>query len=231
MYTSRTLRNTNGRSDKAAISPPRQGITASTALTRYFHEMHRPGSIMVSPRKVVRVLHEAKVSFVLMGTHGLNSWRSKPRATQDVDVLIARKDHARAVRALGAAYPKLTIQDTTVVTRFKDPSNDEPRIDLMKPLQKVFTMVFRHTLQVDEFHRIPDLEMALISKFAAMVSPHRERLRKMQDTVDFADMFVRNQQDINMAKLRRLANQVYRGGSREITKLMDDIVAGGKIEV
>jgi hypothetical protein len=208
-----------------------RAIGTATRLTRYFQEAHRPRSVMVSPKKVVRVLHEAKVSFVLMGTHGLNSWRSKPRATQDVDVLVARKDHVRAVRTINAAFPKLVMSDYAVVTRFKDPVDDEPRIDLMKPSQKVFKMAFRHTLQVDKFHRIPDLEMALISKFAAMVSPRRERLRKMQDAVDFADMFIRNQTDVDRIKLARLAEQVYKGGRKEISKLIDDILAGGKIEI
>lgn len=183
---------------------------------------------MVSPKKVVRILKDAKVSFVLMGTHALNSWRSSPRATQDVDVLIARKDHVKAMRALTAAYPKLKVVDSPVETRFVDPKTEEPRIDLMKPVQKVFRIAFRHTLQVDDLHRIPDLEMALISKFAAMTSPHRVRLRKMQDTVDFADIYARNHQDVDMAKISRLADQLYPGSGMEITKLMEDILGGAR---
>ena len=146
-------------------------------------------------------------------------------------MLIVKKDHAKAVRTVSAAYPKLVVSDKPVVTRFKDPADNETRIDLMKPLQKVYQLAFRYTLQVGESHRIPDLEMGLISKFAAITSPNRERLRKMQDTVDFADIFLHNQGDVNVPKLLRLAAQVYPGGEAEISKLVDDIRAGRKIEV
>ena len=51
------------------------------------------------------------------------------------------------------------------------------------------------------------------------------------DAGDFADIVVHNQSDIDMAKLGRLAEQVYRGGRAEITKLVDDILAGRRIVI
>jgi hypothetical protein len=203
-----------------------RALKVSAALTGYYRDMYRRGAAMISPKKVIRLLNEAGIRFVLMGTHGLGGWRSKARATQDVDVLVARKDHAKAVRVLRKAFPRLIVVDAYIVTRFKDPLTDEPRIDLMKPLQKVYQMVFRHTQQVGKSHLVPDLEMGLISKFSAMVSPHRERTRKMQDAVDFADMVIHNQAAINMEKLGRLAEQVYSGGLKEVMQLVEDILAG-----
>jgi hypothetical protein len=193
---------------KAESHAHSRALKTSTTLVRWYDEMYRAGAGMISPRKVIRVLREAKVGFVLMGTHGLGGWRSRARATQDVDVLVAKRDHARAVRAIRQAFPKLRIDDGVIVTRFRDAETDEPRIDLMKPLQKVYQLVFRHTCTVGESHRIPDLEMALVSKFAAMVSPRRERPRKMQDAADFADIVTHNQRKIDMRKLERLAEQV-----------------------
>jgi hypothetical protein len=193
--------------------------------------MYRPQAAMVSPKKIIRLLNEAKVRFVLLGTHGLGGWRSQARATQDVDILVARKYHRKAVRVLHEAYPKLVVVDSPIVTRFKDAATEEPRIDLMKPLQKVYQMVFRHTHQVADSHRVPDLEMALVSKFAAMTSPHRQAPRKIQDAADFADIVVHNQQELDMAKLSRLAEQVYSGGRHEITKLVQDILAGRPIQI
>jgi hypothetical protein len=208
-----------------------RALTTSNALAGFFREMYRPRATMVSPKKVIRLLKDAKVSFVLMGTHGLGGWRSRPRATQDVDVLVAKKDHGKAVRVLRGAFPKLIVEDGVIVTRFKDPTTGEPRIDLMKPLQKVYQMVFRHTRLIGESHRVPDLEMALISKFSALVSPHRQKPRKIQDAADFADMIVHNQAEIHMAKLGRLAEQVYSGGEKEIVQLIKDILAGRPIQV
>jgi len=186
---------------------------------------------MASPKKIIRLLNEAKVSFVLMGAHGVGGWRRKARATEDVDVLVAKKDHAKAVRVLRSAFPKFIVEDGVIVTRFKDPISKETRIDLMKPLQKVYQMAFRHTCMIGDSHRVPDLEMALISKFSAMVSPHRLGPRKIQDAADFADIVTHNQADVDMAKLGKLANQVYSGGQQEIFQLVNDILAGRPIQV
>jgi hypothetical protein len=216
---------------KTRSRPHLRAMATSSALTRFYREMYRPAATMVMPKKIIRLLNEAGVRFVLMGTHGLGGWRSQPRATQDVDVLVAKRDHLKAVRVLREAFPKLVVEEGVIVTRFKDPATGEPRIDLMKPLQKVYQMVFRHTHQVGDTHRVPDLEMGLISKFSAMVSPHRSRPRKMQNAADFADMVVHNQAEIDMTKLRRLAEQVYSGGQKEIVELIENILAGRPIQV
>jgi hypothetical protein len=209
----------------------RRALATSSALAGFYRDMYRPEATMISPKKVIRLLKEAKVRFVLMGTHGLGGWRSQARATQDVDVLVAKKDHAKAVRILHEAFPKLVIEEGTIVTRFKDPVTGEPRIDLMKPLQTVYQMVFRHTHQVGDSHRVPNLEMALVSKFAAMVSPHRIKSKKIIDAGDFADIVEFNQVKLDRAKLRLLADQVYKGGGVEISKLVEDILAGRPIVI
>jgi hypothetical protein len=208
-----------------------RALAISSTLTGIFREMYRPEAALVSPKKIIGVLNDAKVSFVLMGAHGLGGWRSRPRATQDVDLLVAKKHHVKAVRVLRQAFPKLTVEDGAIVTRFSDPITGEPRIDLMKPLQKVYQMVFRHTRRVGDSHRVPDLEMALITKFSAMVSPHRQPPRKIQDAADFADMVVHNQTEIDVAKLGKLASQVYAGGQKEISQLITDILTGRPIKV
>jgi hypothetical protein len=186
---------------------------------------------MATPKKVIRVLNKAGVNFVLMGTHALNGWRSQARATEDVDVLVAKKHHTKAIRAIHEAFPTLIMEDSLIVTRFKDPATGDPRIDLMKPLQTVYLLVFRHTFEVRGSHKVPDLEMALIAKFAAMVSPYRTTPRKLQDAADFADIVVHNKSKIDTSKLRRLANEVYKGAEGEIAKLIEDIFAGRQIVI
>ena len=86
-------------------------------------------------------------------------------------------------------------------------------------------------MKVGDTHRIPDLEMALVSKFAAITSPIRDRLRKMQDATDFAEMAVHNKKAIDLKKLQRLAELVYSGGSKEIKELIEDIAAGRRLQV
>jgi hypothetical protein len=186
---------------------------------------------MVTPEAVIAALHQVGVRCVLMGTHGLGGWRSEPRATQDVDVLVTKKDVRKAVGALAKAYPKLTIEDTPVVARFIDPATNKGVIDVMKPPQRVYQIVFRHTLAVGDTHRIPDLEMGLASKFAAMVSPNRLPEKKFIHAADFIDIVRHNRDQIDLAKLKRLGDKVYPNGGTEILRIVDDIDTGRKIEL
>jgi hypothetical protein len=214
--------------------PVRQHLDAlrtSSQLTLTFRRMYQREAAMVTPEDVIAVLHQAGVNCVLMGTHGLGGWRSEARATQDVDVLVTKKDVRKAVRALRAAYPDLEVTDTPVVTRFIDPASGRPAIDVMKPTQTVYQVVFRHTIPVGDTHRIPDLEMALASKFAAMVSPNRTRAKKIIDAGDFVDVVTHNRGDLDLQKLKKLGDKVYPNGGAEIIRLIEDIDTGRPIQL
>jgi hypothetical protein len=206
-----------------------QALRISSDVVQSLREMYWPRAMRITPGKVIRALNAAGVKFVLMGTYGVTGWRSEPRATQDVDVLVPKRDQRKALRTLREAFPKLLVKDTPVVTRFLDPATNRSVIDLMKPTQAVFQFVFRHTIPVGDTHRIPNLEMALASKFAAMVSPNREQAKKLIDAGDFVDMVTHNRQGIDLRKLKRLASKVYPDGGAEIGRLIEDIDAGRQI--
>jgi len=135
------------------------------------------------------------------------------------------------VRALRRAYPKLEVLDTPVVTRFIDPATRKAVIDVMKPTQAVYRLVFRYTIPVGDTHRIPDLEMALASKFAAMTSPHRERAKRLVDAGDFVDVIMHNRVNVDLRKLKRLGDQVYPNGGQEILRIVEDIDADRPIQL
>src|SRR5262245_57302873 len=122
-----------------------EALETSSWLTEYFRRNHQPMAAQITPKRVIAILNRAGVKPVLMGTHGIGGWRSEARATQDVDVLVRKKDIRKAVRALQAAYPRLTVDEFPVVTRFIDPATRKAVIDVMKPTQVVFRIVFRHT--------------------------------------------------------------------------------------
>lgn len=208
-----------------------EALHTSSRLTSYFRRKHQPMAARVTPEKVIKTLHDAGVKCVLMGTHALNTYRDEARATQDVDILVSKQEFRKAIRALQAIYSKLTVQDTPVVTRFLDPATGKGVIDVMKPTQAVYQLVFRHTVAIGETHRVPNLEMALASKFAAMVSPNRAVGKKLIDAGDFVIVLQHNRGVLDIEKLKRLAEKVYRGGSAEIAKLIADIDAGRKIQI
>jgi len=185
---------------------------------------------MTDPWEVIQTLQKAQVRFVLMGTHGIGGYRSEPRATQDVDVLVTKKDHARAIHALREAFPKLQVFDTRVVTRFKESDSAPSVIDVMKPTQDIFRVAFRNSVTVQESYRIPTLEMALASKFAAMTSPNREYEKKLIDGGDFVNIVKKNHAELDLKKLGSLGDRVYPKGGMELLKMVADVIAGKRID-
>jgi hypothetical protein len=218
------------RQPKPAAPWHNQALAISSRLTAYFRQTQQPMAVQVTPERVIEALHRVGVNPVLMGTYGISGWRSEPRATQDVDVLVTKREIPKAGRALREGFPSLSVSDTPVVMRFVDPATSLPVIDLMKPTQRIYQVVFRHTLPVGETHRIPNLEMALISKFAAMVSPNRRQNKKLIDGGDFVDIVIHNRTKIDLNKLQRLADKVYANGGAEMVQLIADIDAGRRIQ-
>src|SRR5262245_45130674 len=110
---------------------------------------------------VIRVLNEAGISFVLAGAHGLAGWRKKPRATEDVDVVVALRQVKKAVRVLLEAFPQLEEVDLPLLVRLRHRGSEDVAIDVMKPVQQPYIEVFKHTKKVSTnglTYRIPTLK-------------------------------------------------------------------------
>jgi hypothetical protein len=215
-----------------AVKPPSfaqehmQAMFIAGQIGETLRDMYWPEATVIKPEAVIRILKKARVRFVLMGTYGINGYRYQARATQDVDVLVWAKDHDKAVAALRASFPRLKFEDFLVVSRFLDPKTKKTLIDVMRPLDHSLQAAFKYSVRVGKSHLIPDLEMALVSKFAAMVTSLRAQSKKLLDAADFADVVETNMSKIDRRKLKRLGENVYKGGGQEITHLVDDIKAG-----
>jgi len=206
-------------------------VRAGAELSDFFRDVYLPGLVMAKPSKVIRVLKEAGVHFVLMGTHSSVGYRREVRATLDVDVLVRVRDHSKAVASVRRAYPKLQVEDTAGVTRFLEPTTGEASIDLMKPYAPYLKLVFRNAVQVGESHLIPNLEMSLVAKYAAMTSPNRSARKKHTDAGDFMVMVERNVDALDMKKLKRLAEHVHPRAAAEIEQYVLDTIAGRTLEI
>ena len=182
---------------------------------------------MISPLDVIAVLNAAGVKFVLVGAHGIAGWMKKPRATQDVDVVVMNKHVKKATRALLAAFPKLEARDEEVVVRLRDPESGAVVIDLMKQ-RELYRETFKHTRTVSEgeqSYRIPSLELALTMKFAAMISPNRQTVDKYQDAHDFGQMVLQNA-DFQRETVLALGDLVYNGGGAELLEMIRKVQVG-----
>src|ERR1700676_3712118 len=114
-----------------AASVHEQSLSTATQIARF--QMDE----IISPQQVIATLNRAKISFVLVGAYGLAGWM-EPRATQDVDVVVALKQVKKAVRLLTKAFPNLDAEDVDVVVRLRDRSSGKVRIDVMKPMQQPY---------------------------------------------------------------------------------------------
>lgn len=202
-------------------------LQTSTSLSRYY--MPRTPT----PLDVIKVLNKEKISFVLVGLHGIGGWMNDPRATQDVDVVVASRHHKRAIKALLSAFPYLDANDVEVVTRLRDPETDKIVIDVMKTNQPIIAAVFKNTKSVSmggQDYRIPSLEMALALKFAPMVSLTRSDIDKYQDAHDFGQMVISNP-EIDLENLEKLGDLVYPGGGKELVEKVRQVRAGEKLQL
>lgn len=203
-----------------------QAMRRSIALTQTYYRMYRPGRTMITPEEIIAILKGAKVKFVVMGLHGIGGWRSEPRATDDVDFLVQKRDHRKAVEAIKEAYPHLEVLDQSVVMRFVDPERKAVVIDLIKPYEPFLQAVFKNSVPAGRSHQIPDLEMALACKFAAMISDNRPAKKRHVDAGDFSDIVQENSDLIDMPKLRRLASKIGPKNADRIEQFVADARAG-----
>lgn len=202
-----------------------RSLRTSTFLSRLYVPK------MITPAQVIRVLNRHKISFVLVGLHGLSGWMREPRSTQDVDVIVAARQVKKAVRLLLEEFPHLEAVDLEVVTRLKHRESQEVLIDVMKPIQPPHREIFKNAIQVKtkgQTYRIPTLEMALVLKFAPMISLTREEEDKYQDAHDFIRI-VKNNAELDVKKLEELGDLVYNGGGKEVLELVRRVRAGEKL--
>jgi hypothetical protein len=185
----------------------------------------------IRPEEVIRVLNAAKVSFTLVGAHGLGGWTGKPRATEDVDVVVVQRHVKKSVAALIAAFPHLDVDDQPAVVRLRDRDTGAVAIDVMKPNQAIIHAALKHVQSVQSgrmTYKVPSLEMALALKFAPMVSLNRADDDKYIDAADFIRV-VRHNSEIDLDQLAPLGELVYPGGGKEIVEFVRRVRAGEQL--
>ena len=199
-----------------------RSLATSTALMEYYV----PRAIL--PGEVITLLNQAGINFVLVGAHGLGGWTKKPRATEDVDIVVTAKHQKKAVRILLKAFPHLEAIDFEAVTRLRNRETHEIAIDVMKANQPLYRVALKHTRLAsagDQTYKIPSLEMALAMKFGSMISVNRADLDKRQDAVDFGRMVLANP-EVDMDKLAEFGDLVYPGGGTELVEQVRQVRAG-----
>ena len=206
------------------------GIATSTSIVRSYRKDHRRGSHNVEPQQVIDVLNDAGIRrWVLMGLYGYVGYLTQPRATQDVDLLVAEDELEKVIAAIELRWPELQIDRMPIVVRFRDPGEIaitgemKQVIDVMLPSNECYVAILAQYHRIDELtgHRIPSIEAACASKYAALVSPYREWEKKSYDAGDLRSMMLPNKDIIDKTILERLGDLVYPGGGAELLEFLD----------
>lgn len=205
-------------------------LETSRSLCRSYATMYPQAGTMADPLSVLKALNEAGVRFVLVGAHGIGGWMRQARATRDVDVVVRKSDHKKAVAAIGRAFPELIVDKHDVVTRFLDPLSGEPIVDLMRPVD-LYEHAFENSVQTELGHLVPNLELAITSKFRALVSRNRPEEKLHVDASDFIQMVKRNNAQLDRDRLRRLGETIFAEGGEQLLKMVDDVTAGRRLRI
>lgn len=202
-----------------------KGLRVSSRLTSDYRNRIKGGTVDVTPQEVVDCLNQAHIKdWVLMGLHAYVGYLPQPRATQDVNIVVPRSQRSRTAQAIAARWPMLRQVSSPQVVRFLDPTdldfNGEPQpvIDIMLPWSKFQETILKNHVLVDleTQSRYPTLEAALVSKYAALISPHRTREKKEYDAGDFRRIARANHERIDAEKLQSLANEIWDRGGEDI---------------
>jgi len=216
--------------DPQAPSGHAYGLRTASRLTSDYRKRLRRGIVDVTPEEVIECMIEAQVkNWCLMGLHGYVGYLPMPRATQDVDVMVPYSQKVKASKAVAKRWPMLTQVDLSNVIRFMDSTDldsdgkPKPVVDIMLPWGKFQETILAKCVIVDEVtaSRYPTVEAALVSKYAALVSPNRSRDKKSYDAGDFRRMVKANHQRVDRLMLSELASQVWEKGSEEILNFIE----------
>lgn len=184
----------------------------------------------VTPGEVIETIVGAGVKkWVLMGLYGYVGYLVRPRATQDVGVMVDVREKDAAVAAIMKRWPKLEMRDQSpILIRFADPgethSGQPPQvvIDIMLPNDDCQREILKNHVAVDPKtgHCKPTLEAALAAKYSAIVSPYRDWNRKEYDAGDLRSMIMPDADRIDRDAVAHLCELIFAGGGAEILEFI-----------
>jgi len=176
------------------------------------------------------LLSQAKAEYVLIDGHILGYFTGTPRATVDVDAIVASADITKAVEA---KFPDLKVQDVVYNVRFNSVRSEgrvgAERVDLVRNNAPLFARILQRysgTVSAGEQPlRLPTVEAAVAMKFAAVISPNRGNESRPQDRADLLSLASLNR-NLKLSVLKVLGDLVYPGGGEELKSFCNSVWQG-----
>jgi hypothetical protein len=162
----------------------------------------------------------------------MGGWRQQPRAAQDTILLVAVRNHQKAIRTLLAAYPRLAAEDFESGTTLRHNDPKGVVIEVIKPVRPLLkkALVKTHRVQVGvQPCLIPSLESALALVFESMIGLPWSSPEKYFNAGDFIRMIQANPH-IDFKELEVLGELINKGAGMAIVDKVKRVQAGEKLD-
>jgi|GEM_PF-3033896 len=178
---------------------------------------------------VAQALAEVEARHLIVGGFAVGALTARPRATVDIDIMIAREDAGPFEEALARRLGPLEIERYRSLDRIK-----RPAIDL---IMSDPTALRRESLRAEHGQdvelagvvvRLPVPELAVVLKYASMVSRSRSADDARQDLADLGRLLTNNPA-LDDALLARLAKTLHTRSPKELPRIIATLRAGGDI--
>lgn len=207
-------------------------------LTKSFELSSQQVGDAIDPLEVAAVFEKEKLSYVLIGGHLMSFYTGIARATVDVDFIVGGKDFQKATKLIKSHYDQLSENNKVHHVTYDSKSSktiDRERIDLVKDTFSLFSAVVNRysiTLRAGkESIKVPTIEAAIALKFAACISPYRGDDDKPVDQSDLMKLIKSRSEKPDERKLKELGDLIYSGGGKELIVVVDDVIAGKRINL
>lgn len=158
----------------------------------------------------------------------------EPRETQDIDILLSRRDARALANALAALDPEVTTRELPFVIRVYRAGSQV--VDLIvadhHPLHKNALKNACIVRTIPRFGRANTLrpEALIAFKYMAACGEHRERLKKIQDLHDMLAL-LKATKHVDEPALAHHLSLIYSGAEKDFAKLRDDFEKGRPITI
>lgn len=175
--------------------------------------------------RVVEVFEACHASWALVGAHAIGLL-TESRATANFDFIVEGAKLPAVVRGLTEEFGELDETDIGATIQLKAID-----IDLIRSTNHpLFEAALEQSRTVGEW-KVPRTEVIVVLSFWAVVSPERDRIKRMQDMADLIRVYQTAFDEIDRARMIELSKLVYPGAERELGELLDKIDRGEPIAI
>lgn len=175
--------------------------------------------------RVVEVFGEVGARWALVGGHAVGVL-TEARATDDFDFVLEDRKLGAVMDRLREVFGPLDVTDIGAAVRVLNLD-----IDLIRSTaHPLFARALEETQPVQAW-RIPPAEVVIALKFLSSLSAWRGIERRRQDVLDLIRVYTAAGERLDLARLLKLASEVYPGAERELASLLDRVDRGEPITI